>query len=85
MAYEWIMAGLAGGATGAGVALLLKRVISATGERGERGVDGDFRARTGVLRLSGVTGGVGGRRAGWEKLLQMTIDMVYSCVSLFSR
>jgi len=73
------MAGLAGAAAGAGVALLL-RVMFATGDRGERGVEGDFRARTGVLRLRGVIGGVGGRRAGWEKLLQMTIDMVYICI-----
>ena len=64
---------------------LLLRVMLATGERGERGEEGDFRARTGVLRLRGVMGGVGGRRAGWEKLLLRTIDMVLSCVRSFSR
>ena len=78
------MAGLAGAATGAGVALLL-RVILATGERGERGEEGDFRARTRVLRLRGVMGGVGGRRAGWENLLLRTIDMVYICVRSLSK
>jgi len=65
---------------------LLLRVMLATGERGERGEEGDFRARTGVLRLRGVMGGVGGRRAGWEweKLLLRTIDMVFICVRSFS-
>ena len=58
---------------------LLLRVMLAKGERGARGVEGDFRARTGVLKLRGVMGGVGGRRAGWEKLLLRTIDMICIC------
>jgi len=61
------------------VALLLSAIL-ATGERGERGVEGVFRARTGALRLRGVMGGVGGRRAGCEKLLLRTIDMVFICI-----
>jgi len=50
----------------------------AMGGRGDRGVGGvyDFLARTGASRLRGVMGGVGGRRAGWEKLLQITIDIM---------